>query len=162
MWFVWSVFHICKLSWIIWESSEYDTILPLSRTGHQIFLIKSTFVLFCSLVWNLAHQNLNFFLFIVRFLGIFAHILSLKRLFHHNRNDGSEFLRYVIIYSCKTWYNVLIHSHVIFWGLGRFVGWGGQLTFWGRGVQFKRESLQILDLQKLPSPLTFELFLCSE
>ena len=41
-------------------------------------------------------------------------------------------------------------------------GEGGQLTFWGRGVQYKRESLQILDLQKLPSPLTFELFLCSE
>ena len=135
---------------------------PALSYRSQIFLIKATFVLFCSLVWNLAHQNLNFFLFIVRFLGIFAHILSLKRLFHHNRNDGSEFLRYVIIYSCKTWYNVLIHSHVIIWGLGRFVGWGGQLTFWGRGVQYKRESLQILDLQKLPSPLTFELFLCSE
>ena len=45
----------------------------------------------------------------------------------------------------------------VWWG-----GGGGQLTFWGRGVQYKRESLQILDLQKLLSPLTFELLLCSE
>ena len=42
--------------------------------------------------------------------------------------------------SCKTLYNVLINSHVIILGL----------TFWGE-VQYKKESLLILDLQRLAS-----------
>ena len=42
--------HTCQLSRIIWESPGYDTNLPVSRTGHHISRIKSSFELFCALV----------------------------------------------------------------------------------------------------------------
>ena len=35
--------------------------------------------------------------------------------------------------ACKTSYNVLSHSHVIFWWLGHFVGEGREMDIWGRG-----------------------------
>ena len=37
------------------ESPEYDTNLPVSRTGHHISRIKSSFELSCVLVWDLAY-----------------------------------------------------------------------------------------------------------
>ena len=56
------------------------------------------------------------------------------------------------MYSCKTSYNVQSHSH---WGLGQFVrggeGWSSS-KFLGRGSD-KKESLPILDLQRLASLL---------
>ena len=42
--------HTCQLSRIIRESPGYDTNLPVSRTGHHIFQIKSSFEIFCALV----------------------------------------------------------------------------------------------------------------
>ena len=37
------------------ESPEYDTNLPVSRTGHHISRIKSSLELSCVLVWDLAY-----------------------------------------------------------------------------------------------------------
>ena len=48
-------FHIFQLSQIIRETPRYSTSPPVSRIGHRISCIKSTFELFCPLVWNLAH-----------------------------------------------------------------------------------------------------------
>ena len=48
-------FHIFQLSQIIRETPRYSTSPPVSRIGHRISCIKSTFELFCALVWNLAH-----------------------------------------------------------------------------------------------------------
>ena len=42
-------------SWIIQESPGYNTNLPVSCTGHQISQIKSSYELFCALIWNLSH-----------------------------------------------------------------------------------------------------------
>ena len=50
-----TLLHTCQLSRIIRESAGYDTNLPVSRTGRFISRIKSSFELFCALVWNLAH-----------------------------------------------------------------------------------------------------------
>ena len=50
-----SCLHTCQPSRIMRESPEYDTNLPVSRTGRFISRIKSSFELFCALVWNLAH-----------------------------------------------------------------------------------------------------------
>ena len=48
--------HTCQLSRIIRESPGYGGAdLLVSRTGHQIFRIKSSFDLFCALVWDVAH-----------------------------------------------------------------------------------------------------------
>ena len=86
----------------------------------------------------LAQKN---FLFVVRFLGHFCTYLV---------TDKDNFWLANILTvctSCKTSYNVLSHSH---WGLGQFVGG------WGRGPlkfrrEWKKESLQFLDLQRLAS-----------
>ena len=53
--------HTCQLSRIIRESPGYGTYLPLSCMGHQISQIKkkSSFDLFCALVWDLSHFFLN-------------------------------------------------------------------------------------------------------
>ena len=48
-------FHIFQLSQIIRETPRYSTSLPVFHIGHRISCIKSTFELFCALVWNLAH-----------------------------------------------------------------------------------------------------------
>ena len=47
--------HTCQLSRIIRESPGYGTNLPVSRTGHHISRIKSSFELLCALVWDVAH-----------------------------------------------------------------------------------------------------------
>ena len=48
-------FHIFQLSQIIRETPRYSTSPSVSRIGHRISCIKSTFELSCALVWNLAH-----------------------------------------------------------------------------------------------------------
>ena len=55
--------------------------------------------------------------------------------------------------ACKTSYNVLSHSHVIFWWLGHFVGEGREMDIWGRGGEgwCKIDQIQILDLGRLAS-----------
>ena len=61
----------------------------------------------------------------------------------------------IVCTSCKISYNVLSHSHIYRGGVG---GWGGSLNFrGGRGGEWKRESLQILDLQRLASLLSIAL-----
>ena len=53
------------------------------------------------------------------------------------------------MYSIKTSYNLLSHTH---WGLGQFVGGGGVESIEiPSGGSEKKESLQILDLQRLAS-----------
>ena len=56
------ILHTCQLSRIIRESPRYDINLPVSRTGHHISRIKSSFEFFYALVWDLAHfsSKLNF------------------------------------------------------------------------------------------------------
>ena len=46
---------------------------------------KSNLCAFLFFSLKFSSPKFEFFLFIARFMGIFAHILSLKRLFHHNR-----------------------------------------------------------------------------
>ena len=73
-------------SWIIQESPGYNTNLPVSCTGHQISQIKSSYELFCALIWNLSHFLPKFeFCFIYSSVpGSFLHIFHhLQRLFHH-------------------------------------------------------------------------------
>ena len=47
--------HTCQLSRIIGESPRYDNNLPVSRMGHKISRIKSSYELFYVLIWNLSH-----------------------------------------------------------------------------------------------------------
>ena len=45
------------------NSPRYDTNLPVSHMGHHISQIKSSFELFCALVWNVAHFLLKTWIF---------------------------------------------------------------------------------------------------
>ena len=113
--------------------------IPVSRTGHHISRIKSSFELFCALVWDLAHvsSKLEFFLFVVRFLGHFCSCLVTdKDYFWHQMKRWSRIL--IVCTSCKTLYNVLSHCHICR-GCGRGGGGGSSLNFRG-GVVKKRES----------------------
>ena len=72
--------HTCQLS-------RYDNNLPVSRIGHQISRIKSSYELFCALIWNLSHFLPTFspkirILFDSKFVfwGIFARISSLTKI----------------------------------------------------------------------------------
>ena len=58
--------------------------------------------------------------------------------------------------SCKTSYNVLSHTHAFIWGLGQLCLSGG----WGGGVMQKRETLHILDLQRLVSLSLVRDYIC--
>ena len=72
------------------NSPRHDTDLLLSHTGHQICRIKSSFALFCALVWHLAHFwfKIWIFLFVVQFLGHFCTYFShWQRLFQHQNDD---------------------------------------------------------------------------
>ena len=88
--------------------SEYDTNLSLSGTGYQISRIKSSYKLFCALIYNLPNffQNSNFLPFLVRFLRYFCTYFDTDNDYYavtimKGNFDGS----------CKTSYNVLSHSH---------------------------------------------------
>ena len=71
------------------NSPGYGADLPLSRTGHQISRIKSSFELFCALVRDLAQVKLKTSIFLIRstvsgaFLNVFSHsqrlLLASKR-----------------------------------------------------------------------------------
>ena len=71
--------HTRQLSRIIRESAGYEADLPLSRTGHQISRIKSSFELFYALVQDLAQFKLKTSIFLIRstvsgaFLDVFSH-----------------------------------------------------------------------------------------
>ena len=118
-------YHTCQLSQIIRKSPGYDTDLPLSRTGHHISRIKSSFKLFCALVWDLAHFWLKTWIFLIRSTvsGAFSLVFShWQRLFLVSK----RWLRILIVWhSCKTSYNVLSHSH---WRLGQFCRLGGRVV----------------------------------
>ena len=88
----------------------YGTDLPLSRTGHHISRIKSSFELFCALIWDLAHfsSKFEFFFFAVRRRFFLASKRSLRIL--------------IVCTSCKTSYNVLSHPHIGGWVT--LSGWG--------------------------------------
>ena len=58
--------------------------------------------------------------------------------------------------SCKTSYNVLSHTHAFIWELGQLCLSGG----WGGGVMQKRETLHILDLQRLVSLSLVRDYIC--
>ena len=58
--------------------------------------------------------------------------------------------------SSKTSYNVLSHTHAFIWGLGQLCLSGG----WGGGVMQKRETLHILDLQRLVSLSLVRDYIC--
>ena len=67
----------------------------VSRTGHHISRIKSSFELFCASVRDLAHlsSNLTIFLFVVRFLGhFFSCLVTDKDYFWHQMTKFIEFL----------------------------------------------------------------------
>ena len=102
------------------KSPGYGIDLPLSRTGHHISQIKSSFELFCALVWNLEHfltQNVNFSYSHYGFWGILHLFSHWQRLFLASKQRGLGIL--IVCTLCKTSYNALNHSH---WGLGQFVG----------------------------------------
>ena len=65
---------LCQLSQIIQESPGYKTNLLVSHMGHQISRIKSSYELFCALIWNLSHflTKFKFFSFIVQCLWHFC------------------------------------------------------------------------------------------
>ena len=71
--------HTRQVSRLIRESPRYGADLPLSRTGHQISRIKSSFELFCALVRDLAQFKLKTSIFLIRstvsgaFLYVFSH-----------------------------------------------------------------------------------------
>ena len=77
--------HTCQLSRIIREYPGYDNNLPVSRTGHQISRIKSSYELFCALIWNLSHflSKFEFFMIQSSVSGLFSHV------FHHGQNHES-------------------------------------------------------------------------
>ena len=102
--------------------------LPLSRTGHQISRIKSSFELFCALVRHLAQFKLKTSIFLIRSAvsGAFLHVFShWQRLFLGSK----RWLRNLTVCtSCKTSY-ICPKSFPL--GSG-WVGRGGPLKF--RGV----------------------------
>ena len=77
--------HTCQLSRIIREYPGYDNNLPVSRTGHQISRIKSSYELFCALIWNLSHflPKFEFSMIQSSVSGVFSHV------FHHWQNHES-------------------------------------------------------------------------
>ena len=88
--------------------SKYDTNLPVSRTGHQISRIKSSYKLFCAVIYNLPKffQNSNFLLFLARFLRHFCTYFNTD-----NDYDAVTIMKANFYGSCKTSYNVLSHSN---------------------------------------------------
>ena len=125
--FWWSIPHFrsCRRGWfptpkllinliyIHANSPRYDTNLPVSRMGHHISQIKSSFELFCALVWNVAHFLLKTWIFHIHstvsgaFLQLFYS--HWQRLFL-----ASKWWSWILTVctSCKTSYNVLSHSHI--------------------------------------------------
>ena len=102
--------HICQLYRIIRKSPGYDTNLPVTGTGHQISQIKSSYKLFCALIYNLPNflQNSNFLLFIARFLRHFCAYFN-----PDNGYFAVTIMKANFDGSSKTSYNVLSHSHII-------------------------------------------------
>ena len=87
-------------------ANEYDTNLPVSGTGHHISRIKSSFELFCALVWDLAYFKLKTWIFLIRSTvsGAFLHLFShWQRLFLASKR-WSRIL--IVCTSYKTSYNV--------------------------------------------------------
>ena len=76
-----SIHSYIQLSRIIQESPRYDSNLPVSHTAHQICQIKSSYELFCTLIWNLSHflPKFEFSLIQSSVSGAFSH------LFHHSQ-----------------------------------------------------------------------------
>ena len=106
--------HTCQLSRIIRESPRYDANLPVSRTGHHISRIKSSFEFFCALVWDLAHfcSKHEFFLLVVRFLGHFCtYLVTDKDYFWHQR--WSRIL--MVFTSRETSHNVTESHNFLMW-----------------------------------------------
>ena len=64
------------ISCILANSPRYNTDLPVSRTGHQISLVKSSYELFCDLIWNLSHflPKFEFSLIHSAVTGVFLHV----------------------------------------------------------------------------------------
>ena len=92
------------------NSPGYDNNLPVSRIGHQISRIKSSYELFFALIWNLSHFLPTFspkirILFDSKFVfwGIFARISSLTKI---SLRLPSQKLIVLVCTSCKTSYNV--------------------------------------------------------
>ena len=132
--------------------TEYDTNLSLSRTGYQISRIKSSYKLFCALIYNLPNffQNSNFLPFLVRFLRHFCTYF----------NTDNDYYAVTIIKanfdgSGKTSYNVLSHSHRDWIELClsevRVGGRGLVVDIrWGGGVMQKREVVYHFIYHKFP------------
>ena len=87
--------------------SKCDTNLPVSSTGYQISRTKSSYELFCALIYNLPNffQNSNFLLFIAWFLRHFC-------TYFNTDNDyyAVTIMKANFDSSCKTSYSVLSHS----------------------------------------------------
>ena len=82
--------HTCQPSRIIRESPGYDTNLPVSRTGRFISRIKSSFELFCVLVWNLAHFQFKTGIFLIRNTvseAFYTYLVTDKDYFWHQNDD---------------------------------------------------------------------------
>ena len=89
--FQWSCLHLavknnniisCQV-WLSYMPTFPDTTTISSSTGHQISWIKSSYDLFCALIWNLSYflQKFKFpFNSKFDFWGIFARILSLTKI----------------------------------------------------------------------------------
>ena len=65
--------------------------------GHQISRIKSSYELFCALIGNLSHflRKFNFLLFIVWFLGHFAHTSSLTKIILKMKKWSSQWTQFM-------------------------------------------------------------------
>ena len=75
------------------ESHGYGANLPLSRTGPYISGIKSSFELFCALVWDLTHFKLKTSIFLIRSAvsGAFLHVFShYDKDYFWDQNDDCE------------------------------------------------------------------------
>ena len=126
------------------ESPEYYTDLLLSRTRHQISWIN-----FMCLSLNFSpffSQNSNFFYLLYSFRDTFAHIRSLTKIISSLR-WWKQIL--TVCTSCKTsyidWSQFLCHNLPVAVVAVHWHSWKG-----GCGGKAK-ESLQILDLQRLAS-----------
>ena len=83
------------LTRIIRESPGYDSNLPVSHMGRFISRIKSSFELFCAIVWNLAHFELKTWIFLIRNCStvseaFYTYLVTDKDYFWH-QNDDREF-----------------------------------------------------------------------
>ena len=109
---------------------------PVPRTGHQIYQIKSSYELFCALIWNLSHflPKFKFFGLKFSFWGTFACISSLAK---------SYFAITIIKVNCDGLMRDCVLSHLgtrsnCAHGIGEGVrgrGWRGLVIdiFWGGG-----------------------------